>query len=370
MKRSTSAAIIALALISAGCSGGNGLPTGDDRAVLPMVFTMSNAQDANMLFAYRRSADGTLANVASLSTGGTGTGHGLENQGALALGQDGRFLYVVNPGSNDLSVFRLSGTDVKLSDRVSSGGILPVSVAEWNGTVYVLNRHANGDPDSGPVIEGFRISGAGTLTAISGSGIALRPANTNAAQIGISPDGRWIMVTERAVDQIDVIPLSDEHTPGTALSTASAGSSPFGFAFSTNLQLYIAESAAGTTSAYDIDAGGSLSVLSSALATGQKATCWLAVTPDDQWVYVTNTASRTISRFRAADKGLTLVAAVAATTAGPPIDIVIDMTGDHLSVLTADGSIETYRIDAASGSLSLIQTISGLPAGSNGLAGN
>src|SRR3569832_737990 len=233
MMCSTSAAIIALACISAGCSSANGPPTGDDRSALPMVFTMSNAQDTNMLFAYRRSAEGTLTNVASISTGGTGTGHGLENQGALALGQDGRFLYVVNPGSNDLSEFRLNGTDVQLSDRVSSGGVLPVSVAEWNGTVYVLNRHANGDPGSGPVIEGFRISGAGTLTAISGSAIALRPANTNAAQIGISPDGRWIMVTERGVDQIDVLPLSDEHTPGAALSTASAGGSPFGFAFST-----------------------------------------------------------------------------------------------------------------------------------------
>jgi 6-phosphogluconolactonase len=336
-----------------------------------MVFTMSNAEAANTLFAYRRSADGTLVNVASISTGGAGVGHGLENQGAVALSQDGRFVYVVNPGSNDLSVFRLNGTDIKLTDRVPSGGVLPVSVTEWNGTVYVLNRHGNADPNSGPAIGGFTATSAGTLTAIGGSEISLRAANTNAAQIGISPDGRWIMVTERGVDQIDVIPLSDEHTPGPPRSMPSAGHSPFGFAFSNTLQLYIAESAAGTTSAYDIDFRGNLSVLSSALSTGQKATCWLAVTSDNKWVYVTNTASSSISLYRAAeDKGLTLATSVAATTTGRPIDIAIDSTGNYLSVLTADGSIETFRVDAVSGALSSIQTVSGLPAGSNGLVGN
>ena len=37
-----------------------------------------------------------------------------------------------------------------------------------------------------------------------------------------------------------------------------------------------------------------------------------------------------------------LAAAVAATTSGPPIDLVIDTTGDHLSVLTADGSSKHF----------------------------
>jgi 6-phosphogluconolactonase len=366
-----SAAIVACALACAGCGGSNDVPTSDDLSPPPMVFTMSNAEAANTLIAYRRSADGTLVNVANIPTGGAGVGHGLENQGALARSQDGRFLYVVNPGSNDLSVFRVNGTDIRLSDRVPSGGVLPVSVAEWNGTVYVLNRHGSADPASGPVMKGFRVSGTGTLTAIAGSSMTLRPAHTNAAQIGISPDGKWIAVTERGVDQIDVIPLSDDYTPGVPHSTASAGHAPFGFAFSDALHVYIAESAAGTASSYDIGSDGSLSALSSAISTGQRSTCWLVVTPDDQWIYVTNTSSRSISSYRSAeDGGLTLEASVAATTAGPPIDLVVDATGDHLSVLTADGSIETFLIDRTSGSLSSIQSISGLPSGSNGLIGN
>jgi hypothetical protein len=47
----------------------------------------------------------------------------------------------------------------------------------------------------------------------------------------------------------------------------------------------------------------------------------------------------------------------------------VDATGNYLSVLAADGSIETYRIDTTSGALTSIQTISGLPTGTNGLIG-
>jgi 6-phosphogluconolactonase (cycloisomerase 2 family) len=199
----------------------------------------------------------------------------------------------------------------------------------------------------------------------------LETVNTNAAQIGISPDGHWIMVTERGIDQIDVIPLSDDQTPGALHKVASAGHGPFGFAFSDALRLYIAESVHGSTSAYDLDLDGSLSVLASALSTGQGATCWLAISPDNKWVYVTNTSSRSISSYRVADDGgLSLTASIATTTAGPPIDVVVDTTGEHLSVVTADGTIETFLVDRAAGSLSPIQTITGLPTGSNGLTGN
>jgi DNA-binding beta-propeller fold protein YncE len=336
-----------------------------------MVFSMTNSESGNYVHAYVRSPDGTLAIGTALPTGGIGTGHGLENQGALALSQDNRHLYVVNPGSNDLSVFRMNGTDLQLADRVPTGGTLPVSVAEWNGIVYVLNRHSSPDPGTGPSIAGFRLSNTGTLTAIIGSSITLSSSNTNAAQIGISPDGHWIIVTERGIDQIDVIPLSEDDTPGTPHTVVSAGHGPFGFSFSDALRLYIAESAGGSTSAYDINLRGSISVLAAALPTGQGATCWLAISPDNQWIYVTNTSSKSISSYRIArDGGLTLAASIAATTAAPPIDVVVDTTGESLSVLTTDGALETFRIDRTSGSLSSIQTLTGLPTGSNGLAGN
>ena len=112
-------------------------------------------------------------------------------------------------------------------------------------------------------------------------------------------------------------------------------------------------------------------MLSAAVPTGQRATCWLALSPDQKLLYVSNTASGSISSYRVAEDGeLTLLVSVAATTVGKPLDLTIDASGNYLSVLTTEGSIETFRIDGISGSLSFIQTISGLPSGTNGLAGS
>jgi 6-phosphogluconolactonase len=363
---------IAFALLCAGCDGNSASRTADDLkpSAVSMAFTMTNATAGNTVQAYRRSSDGTLVHFESLPTGGTGVGHGLENQGALALSRDGQFLYVVNPGSNDLTVFRVTDSSVQLTDRVPSGGTLPVSVAEWNGIVYVLNRNGSSGPGTGPTIQGFHVSTSGTLSAIAGSAIALRATDTNAAQIAISPDGLWIVVTERGINEIDVVPLEQNYLPGTPRTAPSAGNGPFGFAFSDAARLYVSEAAAGTTSAYDVDSKGILQVLNAAVPTEQKATCWLVITPDNNFVYVSNTGSGSLSRYRIAQDGtLTGLIAVVATPVGRPVDLVVSADGNYLSVLTTDGSIETFRIDATSGSLTSIQTVSGLPSGTNGLAG-
>jgi 6-phosphogluconolactonase (cycloisomerase 2 family) len=337
-----------------------------------MVFTMTNATAGNGVQAYLRGSDGSLVAVANVPTGGTGVGHGLENQGALVLSSDGRFLYVVNPGSNDLTAFRVTDTTLQLTDRVPSGGTLPVSVAELNGIVYVLNRHGSESSGaaSGPTIRGFQVSTSGTLNPIAGSAIQLQPADTNAAQIAISPDGLWIVVTERGTNQIDIVPLDSNHRPGAPRSAPSSGNGPFGFAFSDQARLYVSEAASGTTSAYDIDPQGVPQVLSAAVPTQQRAACWVVITPDNDLLYVSNTSSGSLTSYRIAQDGsLTRLISVAATTVGGPLDAIISTDGNYLSVLTTVGSIETFRIDATSGSLVSIQTVSGLPPGTNGLAG-
>jgi 6-phosphogluconolactonase len=234
----------------------------------------------------------------------------------------------------------------------------------------VLNRNGRSGPGSGPTIQGFQASTSGKLSPIAGSGMSLRATDTNAAQIAISPDGRWMVVTQRGINQIDVVPLDQNFVPRAPLSAPSAGSGPFGFAFSDDVRLYVSEAGAGTTSAYEVDNQGNLRVLSSAVPTQQAATCWVTITPNNTIMYVSNTASGSLSSFQIAKDGtLTRLISVAATTAGRPIDIMVSEDGNYLSALTTDGTIETFRIDATSGSLTSIQTVSGLPFGTNGLTG-
>ena len=51
------------------------------------------------------------------ATGGLGTGAGLGSQGALAFSDNGRWLFAVNAGSNDISAFAVPAT----ASRSSAG---------------------------------------------------------------------------------------------------------------------------------------------------------------------------------------------------------------------------------------------------------
>jgi 6-phosphogluconolactonase len=118
------------------------------------VFVQTNEVDSNRVLAFRRGADGTLAELGSYETGGAGDGvpH-LTSQGSVVLTGDGRLL-VTNAGSGELSLFGIGDAGLELVQTISSAGAAPKSVAEHGGLVYVLNT---GDPS----LAGFRLGSAG-----------------------------------------------------------------------------------------------------------------------------------------------------------------------------------------------------------------
>src|SRR5687768_5406159 len=77
-----------------------------------IVLTMSNGANANKVLVWSRGADGSLTYVGRTATGGKGTGGPLNNQGGLALSGDGNWLYIVNAGSDSVSVFQVNGTSL------------------------------------------------------------------------------------------------------------------------------------------------------------------------------------------------------------------------------------------------------------------
>src|SRR6266404_4794963 len=79
------------------------------------VYTLTNQVAGNAVAVFNRSADGTLTAAGTIATGGTGTGAGLGSQGAVALSDDGRRLFAVNAGSNDVSVFDVGPAQVSFS---------------------------------------------------------------------------------------------------------------------------------------------------------------------------------------------------------------------------------------------------------------
>src|SRR5215831_9260709 len=91
------------------------------------VYTMTNAVP-NAVIVYDRSSNGLLTQAGEFATGGNGTGMGLGNQGAVVLSRNNRWLFVVNAGSNSVSVFDVLPDGLRLTDVASSGGATPISV--------------------------------------------------------------------------------------------------------------------------------------------------------------------------------------------------------------------------------------------------
>jgi 6-phosphogluconolactonase len=103
------------------------------------VYVLTN-QVNNAVAVFRRGVDGTLLAEGQFSTGGAGDPVAqppdppvdpLASQGALVLGPGGQFLFAVNAGSNQISVFRVWRGGLHLADVVASGGVRPISL-----TVY------------------------------------------------------------------------------------------------------------------------------------------------------------------------------------------------------------------------------------------
>ncbi|CAN5712653.1 hypothetical protein BH18ACI5_BH18ACI5_26770 [soil metagenome] len=74
------------------------------------VFAMTNATEGNEIVVYRSVADGTLDRLnRNVPTRGLGQGVDTDTQGPLRLSHDNRYLYAVNPGSDNITVFEVTG---------------------------------------------------------------------------------------------------------------------------------------------------------------------------------------------------------------------------------------------------------------------
>jgi 6-phosphogluconolactonase len=329
------------------------------------IYVQTNDAERNEVVAFDRSADGTLTAVGHFETGGRGSGtpH-LASQSSVVV--DGDRVLVTNAGSDELSLFRVTGDGLELSGRVPSGGSHPTSVAVHGEHAYVLN---NGSPG----IAGFTLEG-GRLTAVEGSARPLA-ADADPAQIAFDPDGRTLVVTERGTNCISTFAV-DEHGPADGPQTiASSGATPYGFCFAGGAlvvtEAFAGELGAAAASSYSLG-GERLEPVTASVANTRSEVCWAAVTRDGRFVYVTNFGDGTISSYRIGDDGsLELLEAVAASTN-------LGQKGVRDEAITGDGRF-LYALDADAhriygwsvgedGSLAPVGDADGLPETVAGLA--
>lgn len=266
-----------------------------------MVLALTNPDGLNAVIAFTRSPDGLLEPLGQFATGGMGSGGGLGSQSALAIADD--YLYVVNPGDDTVSSMRIYDDHVALVDVAATDGVRPTSVAVRGDRLYVLNAEGAGS------LAGFELDG-GAMTPIAGASRPLSGAQTTApAQVGISPDGDYVVVTERATNLILTYAIAPDGSLGEPLLNPSSGQTPFGFQFRDDGVFLVSEAFGGganpgasAASSYRVADGGSLWTFSGSVANGQTAACWIEIV-GGRYAYTTNTASNSVSGYHVAADG-------------------------------------------------------------------
>lgn len=380
-----------------------------DNDIVGAVYVGTNDPVANGVLMFHRLRDGTLTLVpgSPFLTRGKGTGTGVElpvdplgSQGSLIVDKKNKFLYIVNAGSNEVSVFKIHPDRLTLVDTVSSEGVFPNSLTVHKNVLYVLNSAYNFS------FTGFKVAKDGHLKLLQGPCYLLPPLNQAPiigsgqplvsivpGQISFTPNGKQLIISrkEGITSPVTLLPLAGpgridvyrlhkcgtvvdcEHPTSNINTRVPFGQFPFGFTFSEQGDLIMTEAAgvpptppskASALSTYKIKGNGKLKVISADVPNEQFATCWAA--RFGKFVYAANNLSNSISLYIVSKDGaLTLIneqIVVLGTVDAPafPIDLAISSHGPFLYQLSegVEAVIYVYKINKENGDLTFIQKVS------------
>jgi 6-phosphogluconolactonase (cycloisomerase 2 family) len=338
-----------------------------------VVYALTNDPNGNRVSIFLRDGNGQLRPAGSVATGGRGVDSGLGSQGSLVLSPNGRQLFAVNAGSNQVSSFVIRRNAPALVDVVPSGGEKPISLTLNADRLFVLN--AGGVPN----ITGLTVDADGRLLPMDdGTRTLSSESDVQPAQVQFKPDGSALVVTEKATNNLLTYTFDSEGVISQPLITLSFGMTPFGFAFSQLNGLIVSEAFGGAkgasaVSSYSLSSDNMPMVLSGSVPDGQSAACWTAVTGNGRFAYVTNTGSGTLSGYSVdLCGGLTLLDnGISADTGADsgPTEMALSRDSRYLYVLTPPaGKIFGYAIDSHSGSLTPVVEVNQVALTATGLA--
>jgi 6-phosphogluconolactonase (cycloisomerase 2 family) len=299
-------------------------------AAVATVYTESNnpESDHNAVLAFFRSADGTLTQIGTFSTRGTGevnlpkvVGPDDSSQEVVAT-PDGQFLYAVNQGSNTVAAFRIRRDgSLDFINTFASGGVQPDSIGIVNDRLYVNNKGDATATDPGtvaPTITGFTINPDGVLSPIPNSTVTL-PVGTVPSQNLISPNGQFLFSD---IFGVNTAPQSNTLAPfqiegnGTlklapggnvaaqAPNATTAAPALLGAAANPNHNIvYAGLTGLSEVAVFTYDASGRLTFVGATARNNQggAAPCWAAVSPDGKFLYTGDTGSDSVGVYSLAD---------------------------------------------------------------------
>jgi hypothetical protein len=288
------------------------------------VYTESNnpAAGQNAVLAFRQNPNGSLTQIGSFNTGGTGQinlpkviGPDDSSQEVVAT-PNGRFLFAVNQGSNSISSFRIDADgSLDLIGTFASEGVQPDSIGIARDKLYVSNRgdSAVGHPGTvAPNITGFQIGNDGSLTPIPGSTVTF-PVDTSPSQNLISPNGRLLFADifavpgSTAAQGNTLTPFQIERDGNLDLAPGGNVGAPvsppllLGAAFNPDQRIiYAGLTAVNEVAVFTYAKSGQLTFVGDVPVQGS-GPCWAAVSADGRFLYTGDTGTDSIGLFSLAD---------------------------------------------------------------------
>ena len=240
------------------------------------LFVQTNAPDGrNAVRALVSTSNGALRSAGTFRTGQSGTGRRVESQGTLATTEDGRHLAVLDVGSSTVTVFRLGGGRLRVTDRLGSGGRRPISIASAGGNRFLV-LNAGGTPG----LSGFELQD-GTLVPLEGLRAPLSQPGASPYQVAVSPSGRGVAVSYEDGTEgrdVELFEVSGDRLESRAVAAVQGGApSPLSFFGESTLVVGRMGPGEPGLATYSVGAGLDSLSLQSSLTSGGALPCWIQV---------------------------------------------------------------------------------------------
>src|SRR5258706_5122485 len=324
------------------------------------VSTGINQKPVNSVSAFKIDADGSLTQIkgSPYATGGTGGGSNIDREEiAIATQGTANFLYAANNGSGTISAYAINPVGGSLA-RVHGSPFLADGAP---GGDYSLAVSPNGKflfatAETTTVIHIYSIASNGALSEIAGSPF---PTGANSKGLKVTPNGHFLVVGEGSLTAVGVYSISSSGTrTAVAVSPFPASASPFDLEVncSGNVVFVIDNgSFNGSYSAIDVysmSSGGVLTPVSGEpFYNGSSSTSGgLALSPNGQFLFVSDTFSTDISAMSVASDGaLSQVPGSPFATSNWTGGVAVSRTGQFVySALFTVAQIDGRAIDSTS----------------------
>jgi 6-phosphogluconolactonase len=306
------------------------------------------------------------------------------NPSFLAIHPNCRFLYAVNEtsnfegGSGSISAFSIDDDTgrLKLINKVFSKGSNPCHLTiDKRGKWLLAANYSSESVSVFPIEEDGRLGIASTVIQHSGSGKdPSRQEGPHAHSVTLSPDNRFLLVSDLGLDKVMVYRFDAVH--GTLIANdpsyigVTPGAGPRHSSFHPNGRfVYQINELNSTLTAFGYDADrGSLRELETISTlplgfSGTNITAEVQAHPDGAYVYGSNRGHDSIVVYAVrGEKGILEPVEYVSTRGRTPRHFAIDPSGSFLFAANQDsGEIVMFRISSETGKLSDTGTMLKIP---------